>query len=139
MPRGANLGERRGGRQKGTPNKRTLAVADKLEKLGCDPIKGMATIAMDENQPMQLRASMYRELAQYIAPKRKAVEVTGDEGGPVKTELTFREWLDSINGKTLGPPSERTGKFRDVEEESNPTTARHRFAEQAVITTSRST
>ncbi len=58
-----------------------------------------------------------KELAQYIAPKRRAVEVEGEEGGPVKTELAFREWLDSINGKTLGPPSERTGKFGDVIEE----------------------
>jgi hypothetical protein len=60
---------------------------------------------------------LVKELAQYIAPKRRAVEATGEDGGPVKTELTFREWLDSINGNTLGPLSERTGKFRDVIEE----------------------
>jgi hypothetical protein len=82
MPRGAQLGERRSGQQKGTPNKRTLAVADKLEAFGCDPIEGMAGIAMDVSQPIQLRGMMYLELAQYTAPKRKAVEVTGDEGGP---------------------------------------------------------
>jgi hypothetical protein len=41
--------------------------------------------------PMQLRATMYRDLAQYVAPKRKAVEVTGDDGRPVKTEMTARE------------------------------------------------
>ena len=107
MPRGANPGERRGGRKIGTPNKRTQAVADTLAELGCNPIKGMAKIAMDESQPMQLRATMYRELAQYVAPKRKAVEMTGEDGGPVKTEMAVREWLDSINGQSLGPPSER--------------------------------
>jgi hypothetical protein len=107
MPRGAKAGEKRGGRKTGTPNKRTLAVAERLEALGCDPIEGMARIAMDESQPMQLRATMYRELAQYLAPKRKAMEVTGEDGGPVKTEMTVRELLDSINGKSLGPPSER--------------------------------
>ena len=117
MPRGAKTGERRGGRTKGTPNKRTFAVAETLEALGCDPIQGMARIAMDESQPMQLRATMFRELAQYVAPKRKAIEVTGEDGSPVKTELTIREWLDSINGQSLGPPSERTGEARDVEEE----------------------
>jgi hypothetical protein len=64
-----------------------------------------------------LRASMYRELAQYVAPKRKAMEVTGEEDGPLKAEMTLNAGLDSINGKTLGPPSERTGEFRDVREE----------------------
>jgi hypothetical protein len=33
---------------------------------------------MDESQPMTLRASMYRELAQYVAPKRKALEHKGE-------------------------------------------------------------
>ena len=107
MPRGAKAGERRGGRKTGTPNKRTLAVAEKLETLGCDPIEGMARIAMDENAELGLRAQMYRELAHYIAPKRKAMEVTGEDGGPVKTEMTVSALLDSINGQSLGPPSER--------------------------------
>lgn len=44
--RGSAPGERRGGRQKGTPNAVTKAVAAKLEAIGCDPIVGMAKIAM---------------------------------------------------------------------------------------------
>jgi hypothetical protein len=32
---------------------------------------------------------MYAELAQYVCPKRKAVELTGEAGGPVKTEGKF--------------------------------------------------
>ena len=107
MPRGAKAGERRGGRKTGTPNKRTLAVAEKLAALGCDPIEGMARIPMDEQAELGLRAQMYKELAQYVAPKRKAMEVTGEDGGPVKTEMTVRELLDAINGQSLGPPSER--------------------------------
>jgi hypothetical protein len=63
------------GRPKGSKNKQTLAVIDRLEALGCDPIEGMARIAMDEGADMSLRAQMYKELAQYIAPKRKAVEM----------------------------------------------------------------
>ena len=75
--------------------------------LDCDPIEGMARIAVDEQAELGLRAQLYKELAQYTAPKRKAVAVTGEDGGPVKTELTVREWLESINGQSLGPPSER--------------------------------
>jgi hypothetical protein len=43
---GAKPGERRGGRAKGTPNKKSLGVTERLETIGCDPIEGMARIAM---------------------------------------------------------------------------------------------
>ena len=60
--------------------------------MGCDPIAGMAAIAMDEKQDIGLRAQMFKELAQYIAPKRKSVEMSGADGG----ELTLAELvLDS--------------------------------------------
>lgn len=32
----------------------------------------------------ELRGKMHAELAQYVAPKRKAIEVTGEDGGPLK-------------------------------------------------------
>lgn len=71
------------GRPKGSPNRQTVEIADKLAKLGCDPLTGMAKIAMNAKNPMDLRARMYAELAQYIAPKRKAIEHSGEGGGPV--------------------------------------------------------
>jgi hypothetical protein len=88
MPRGGSKpGERRGGRQKGTPNKKTANVQEKLDKLGCDPIEGMARIAIEamEIKDYQLAGNMLKELAQYVAPKRKAMEVSGSEdGGPIR-------------------------------------------------------
>jgi hypothetical protein len=77
---GSKPGERRGGRQRGSPNKRTLEVIDKLAALRCDPITGMAKLAMDRNNAPELRGRMYGELAQYVAPKRKALEHSGDAG-----------------------------------------------------------
>jgi hypothetical protein len=77
---GSKPGERRGGRQRGAPNKRTLDVIERLAALHCDPITGMARIAMDEKAPLEIRARMYAELAQYIAPKRKALEHSADPG-----------------------------------------------------------
>jgi hypothetical protein len=65
----------------GTPNKATLAVTERLEAIGCDPIEGMARIAMNPKNPADLRGRMYAELAQYIAPKRKALEHSGDAFG----------------------------------------------------------
>jgi hypothetical protein len=48
--------------------------------LRCDPITGMAKLAMDESKAPELRGRMYAELAQYVAPKRKALEHSGDAG-----------------------------------------------------------
>lgn len=81
--------QKTGGRSKGTPNKRTQEVIDKLGKLGCDPIEGMARIAMDQSNSIELRARMYSELACYVAPKRKSVESQIDIGETVKFELNL--------------------------------------------------
>jgi len=68
-------GKKTGGRQAGTPNKRTIEIQEILAELNCNPIEGMARIAMDEKNSPELRGKMYSELAQYVAPKRKAIEV----------------------------------------------------------------
>jgi hypothetical protein len=73
-------GYKTGGRTSGTPNRKTQAVIDRLEELGCDPIEGMARIAMDETADLSIRAQMYKELAQYVASKRKAIEVSSEAG-----------------------------------------------------------
>lgn len=68
-----------GGRKTGTPNKRTQDVTALLDRLGCNPIVGMAQIAMDTSFAPELRGRMFAELAQYVAPKRKSVEIDGEE------------------------------------------------------------
>lgn len=73
-------GFKSGGRAAGVPNKKTQAVADMLAELNCCPITGMAKIAMDEATPVPVRAAMFRELANYLYPKRKAVEIAAAEG-----------------------------------------------------------
>ena len=50
-----------------------------LEKLEADPIGHMATLMLDESADRELRFRAARELAQYIAPKRKAIELTTEE------------------------------------------------------------
>lgn len=83
-------GVKSGGRSRGTPNKITAIrdeVTEKLRKLGCDPIEGMAIIAKDPKTDIALRGRMYAELAQYVLPKRKAVEHTGQGGGPLVVKV----------------------------------------------------
>jgi hypothetical protein len=77
---GSKPGERRGGRRRGAPNKRTLDVIERLAALHCDPITGMARIALNKKNSVELRAKMFTELAQYVAPKRKALEHSAEPG-----------------------------------------------------------
>jgi hypothetical protein len=63
------------GRKKGTPNKATIAVAEKLAALNFDPFLLMVELAKDENNSPELRGKMAAELASFLAPKRKAQEV----------------------------------------------------------------
>ena len=76
-------GRKTGGRVTGTPNKRTTELTVRLAALGCDPVEGMALLAMDRSNPPELRGRMYAELAGYVYPKRRAVEVRADEGPAV--------------------------------------------------------
>jgi hypothetical protein len=81
------LGKKTGGRIAGTPNKRTVDVQERLQALGCDPIEGMARIAMNPESAPELRGRMFAELAQYVAPKRRALEVAADQQRPVSIRI----------------------------------------------------
>src|SRR5690348_14414466 len=73
-----------GGRQKGGLSRIKREVLEKLADLGCDPIEGMVRLANDLSNTPELRGKMFSELARYIHPQRKAVELTGPAGGPVQ-------------------------------------------------------
>lgn len=81
-------GRKFGGRIKGTPNRVTADVQARLAALKCDPIEGMAQLALDPANPPELRGRMFAELAQYIAPKRKAIEI-GVEPGTTASFVVF--------------------------------------------------
>jgi hypothetical protein len=49
MPRGSAPGERRGGRQKGTPNKRTAEMLAGIEAGGEMPLAYMLRVMRDES------------------------------------------------------------------------------------------
>jgi len=75
------------GRPKGSPNKRTAEIQERLAELDCDPIEGMAMIAADPTNSNELKFSCYKELAQYIAPKRKAVDMNATLDGGFSVEI----------------------------------------------------
>ena len=77
------------GRKKGTPNKNTQSVMNKLASLKCDPIEGMAEIAITSmaDGDYHLAFQCFKELGQYVAPKRKSIEVSGDLGVDIRADI----------------------------------------------------
>jgi hypothetical protein len=59
-------------------NKRTLLTSSRQRV--ATRSSGMARIAMNKKIPVELRARMFAELSQYVAPKRKALDHKGDDG-----------------------------------------------------------
>ena len=111
------------GRKKGTPNKRTVALRERIEELGCDPIEFMVKVVkgdmslpvvlgLHEGVPIiremapsyELRVSCAKELAMYLYPKRKAIEVSNavDPNGDTKPFIldyeTLPGWLKRQEG-----------------------------------------
>jgi hypothetical protein len=99
-------GMKTGGRQKGTPNKNNQPIVDKLAELNCDPIEGMAQIArqaMDEGE-LILAGTMFKELAQYVAPKRKSVEMNTHVSFEQKLhDMSQEELDDELRGYSIDP------------------------------------
>lgn len=78
-----------GGRKAGTPNRAT-SVWERCESLGLDPFLEMAKIANTPDSPDRFLA--LKELAQYLEPKKKAVEVSGG------LDLRAQRELESLMG-----------------------------------------
>jgi hypothetical protein len=68
-----------GGRQKGTPNRATSELKQKLAALGCDPLAELVKIARDVNIPVNARVFIYSTLLPYEYPKRKPMEDSNEE------------------------------------------------------------
>ena len=80
-----------GGRKQGTKNKASASVRDRLHVLKCDPIEQLVIIARQaqKNDDLQLAGAMYKELAAYVAPKMKAIEVESGSSNQQVTEVIF--------------------------------------------------
>jgi len=62
------------------------AVAAALKKLGVDPFAELVKLAQKTDDDT-VAARIWLDLAQYVAPKLKALEITGKEGGPIQLQL----------------------------------------------------
>lgn len=98
-----------GGRKKGTPNKSSDTAADVFRKMRFDPLRKMVGLgqryervireieAEDKQNPgtklskiesyvscCDSAFKVYKELLNYGYPKLKAIEITGEDGGPLE-------------------------------------------------------
>lgn len=75
-----------GGRKAGTPNKIKASATELLNEIGFDPLRGMAVLAKDDSVPVAIRSRMLAELAQYVYPKRRSVELSGVDGSAIEID-----------------------------------------------------
>lgn len=83
-----------------------------------DPLKQMVTRALNKDLPEEIRHAADKEVAKYIYPTLKAVEVTGQDGGAVQqrvrvilvddpsTEASGTASVDESDGTTDAPAPE---------------------------------
>jgi hypothetical protein len=88
--RGSQPGERRGGRQPGTPNKKTAETIAKAEAGGIMPLEYMLQILRDTTQEPSARFGAAVQAAPYLHPKLSSIEQSTEE----KTETTI--WHRSL-------------------------------------------
>lgn len=114
MARGSRPGERRGGRQKGTPNKRSIALEEKvreaaeiIESTLPEAFKGDAhallmTVYKDPNSPMPLRIDAAKAAIAFEKPKLASVQHSGDAENPVEsvTRIELTSPHDYGTGRT---------------------------------------
>ena len=109
MPRGSKPGERRGGRQRGTPNKATVAKAAALAAASADPtitpLQFLLGVMRDAKAPIGLRVQVARAAAPLVHGKSKIASVEDRAGyaGAVEGPEGFK--IDMAEAKA----------FRDME------------------------
>lgn len=96
--KGSKKGERRGGREKGTPNKRTQELIDLINAKypNFDPILSLIDISLDNNTPLDIKVNCLKEVAKYIHPQRKAVEVSASNQADASTQIIFLQHLRDL-------------------------------------------
>lgn len=119
MPRGAKPGERRGGRRKGTPNKKTQQQIEAVKATGMTPLEYLTSVYQSPLPPELAEAVEKNKLdadvitaiagwhakrldaakaaAPYVHPKLVSMHSTDN-----KKKQTFREWLEEQEASGTG-------------------------------------
>ena len=109
MPKGSLSGERRGGRQKGTPNRATAAQAAAIAASGLTPLDYMLSVLRDETAPRPERMEAAARAAPYVHPRLAAIEYIVDDADEEPCDLSEltdeeRDLLRLMTEKRLKAP-----------------------------------
>jgi hypothetical protein len=84
-------GLKTGGRQKGSLNKKTLDLLKICEEEGIEPFREMVRECARMDQPKE-RFDALEKICQYLFPKKRAIEVTGDDGEDLGIKVTIVDY-----------------------------------------------
>jgi hypothetical protein len=81
-----------GGREKGTPNRATSVLREKLAALDCDPMEELVKIARDPKTETGVKVNIFSSLMRYTSPIPKPVDDSDQERGiGDESDLTIEE------------------------------------------------
>ena len=100
------------GRKKGSGNKATVAAI--CERFHFDPFEAMIHIAQDEDTKPDLRFRVAAELAQYVRPKLRTIELSGEGDRSALIQLIVMQSADELP-EPPAAPGNRLGPVVDVE------------------------
>lgn len=84
MARGSKPGERRGGRQKGTPNRANAKREAEIKASGLTPADFMLGVMRDEHKPLEVRLEAAKAVAPYVHPR--LAQITANVEGTISLE-----------------------------------------------------
>lgn len=95
MPRGSKPGERRGGRQKGTRNKRKSLRQQAIEQTGVTPLEFMLDVMRNASNPPSMRLDAAKSAAHYVHARLQSVTLTGDGENPLVHSMDLSSLSDA--------------------------------------------
>jgi hypothetical protein len=86
----------------GSPNKNKQGLLARLRREfpGYHPVVEMARIANDLNNDVQLRGQMHSNVAKYVTPALKAIEVSGPDGENLTFNVTISPHAKDDEGQS---------------------------------------
>ena len=80
-----------GGRQKGTPNKKTLIRADELLiQLNINPIQKLIELAESDEATIDHKINCYKEIAKYTYPKHRSQDISLNQVSDMPNTIEVR-------------------------------------------------
>lgn len=92
--RGSQPGERRGGRQKGVPNRKTEEQVEAVKATGLTPLEYLTSIYQDADADEAKRLDAAKAAAPYVHPRLSAIEAKLDA-----TTETYEDRLKRLAGE----------------------------------------